>query len=112
MAQVERSRGSREPYWRMMLARWKHSGLSVRTFCRAEGLNQGTFYWWRRELKRRDQPKPAFLPVRVVAERTASATAGVEVVLGNGRCVRVAVGFDPETLVRTVELLEAGAASC
>ena len=108
MAQVERSRGSREPYWRMMLARWKHSGLSVRTFCRAEGLNQGTFYWWRRELKRRDQPKPALLPVRVVAERTASATAGVEVVLANGRSVRVGTGFDSQTLVCVVELLEGG----
>jgi hypothetical protein len=96
----------------MVLARWKRSGLSVRTFCRAEGLNQGTFYWWRRELNRRDQPKPTFLPVRVLAEKAGSAAAGVEVVLGNGRCVRVGVGFDPDTFVRIVELLEAGDQSC
>ena len=40
MARVVQSGGSREPYWRMVLARWKRSGLSVQTFCRAEGLNQ------------------------------------------------------------------------
>lgn len=49
MARVVQLAGRREAYWRSILARWKRSGLSVRTFCRTEGLNQGTFYWWRRE---------------------------------------------------------------
>ena len=44
MARVVLLGGSREPYWRMVVARWKRSGLSVRTFCRAEDLNQGTFF--------------------------------------------------------------------
>ena len=101
-------RPSREPYWRRVLARWKRSGLSVRAFCRAEGLNALTFYWWRRELERRDQPQPAFLPVHVVAETTEPPTGGIEVVLANGRCLRVGAGFDPRTLVRVVELLEPG----
>jgi len=96
----------------MVLARWKRSGLSVATFCQAEGLNSATFYWWRRELNRRDQPKSAFLPVHVLAEKAGSSVAGVEVVLGNGRCVRVGVGFDPDTLVQIVELLEDGGPSC
>jgi transposase len=112
MARVAQSGGGREPYWRLVVARWKHSGLSVRTFCGAEGLNPGTFYWWRREVNRRDRSRSAFLPVRVVAEKVGPSAAGVEVILGNGRCVRVGVGFDPDTLVQTVELLEGGDASC
>ena len=80
----------------------------MRAFCRAEGLNEPTFYWWRRKLDRRDQPEPAFLPVHVVAEEAEPpATRGIEVVLANGRCLRVGAGFDPHTLVRVVELLEA-----
>jgi hypothetical protein len=71
-----------------------------------------TFYWWRRELERRDQPQPAFLPVRVLAEKTAPSTVGIEVVLANGRSVRVGAEFDPRTLVRVVELLEQGGPSC
>jgi transposase-like protein len=112
MAQVERQGRSREPYWRLVVARWKRSGLSVQAFCRAEGLKQATFYWWRRELNRRDQPKPAFLPVRVIAERAEPSSGGVEVVLANGRCLRVGVGFDPQTLVQVVELLEDGGSAC
>jgi hypothetical protein len=41
MARVVQSGGSREPYWRLVVTRWKRSGLTVRTFCRTEGLNQG-----------------------------------------------------------------------
>jgi Transposase IS66 family len=39
MARVAQTGGGREPYWRLVVARWKHSALSVRTFCGAEGLN-------------------------------------------------------------------------
>lgn len=114
MAQLVESRGKREPYWRQMVARWKSSGLSARAFCRAEGINEPMFYWWRREFIRRDESgaKPAFLPVQVVVEKPESPTGSVEIVLANGRRVRVGVGFDPQTLVRVVELLEGGGQSC
>ncbi len=35
----------RESYWRQVLARWRRSGLSVRAFCRTEGVNKPQFYW-------------------------------------------------------------------
>jgi transposase-like protein len=108
MAREVQSGSGREMYWRLVLARWKRSGLSVRTSCRAEGLNQGTFYWWRREWNRRDQPKPAFFAVRILPERAESPSGSIEVVLANGRSVRVRAGFDPQTPVRVVELLEGG----
>ena len=112
MANSVHARPSREPHWRQVIARWKRSGLSVRAFCGAEGLNPMTFYWWRRELERRDQPQPAFLPVRVLAETTGPSTVGIEVVLANGRSVRVSAGFDSRTLAQVVELLEQGGRSC
>ncbi|CAN5851095.1 hypothetical protein BH23PLA1_BH23PLA1_19670 [soil metagenome] len=70
------------------------------------------FYWWRRELQRRDQATPAFLPVHVLADKAESPARGIEVVLANGRCLRVGVGFDPQTLVQIVALLEEGGRSC
>src|SRR3954453_11105422 len=110
MAKVHRT-GSREPYWRLVVARWKRSGLTVGEFCRSESLNQATFYWWRRELRRRDQPQPAFLPVRVLADQPQTA-GSIEVVLANGRCLRIGAGFDRRTLVEVVKLLEDGGATC
>ena len=57
--------------------------------------------------------KPAFLPVHVVTDQADEpATRGIEVVLANGRCLRVGPGFDPHTLVTLVDLLEARGASC
>ena len=112
MAQATRKLG-REPYWRMVLARWRRSGLSVRTFCRAEGVSEPSFYGWRRKLDQADHKKPAFLPVHVVTEEAKEpATRGIEIVLTNGQCLRVGPGFDPHTLVALVDLLEAGGLSC
>src|SRR5262249_37718247 len=112
MAHVEQSGGSREPYWRMALARWKRSGPSVRAFCRAEGLNQGSLYWWRRGLDGRAQPQPAVLPGRSIPQRDKPPALSLEVLLANGRSVRVGPGFDPQTLVRVLKLLEEGGPSC
>jgi transposase len=112
MGRVAGSGNGREPYWRTVLDRWKRSGLSGRAFCLTEGVSLPSFYWWRRELQRLDQPKPAFLPVHVLADKAESHAGGVEVVLANGRCLRVGIGFDPRTLVQVVELLEDGGRSC
>jgi hypothetical protein len=112
MAQPTSDRGS-ESYWRQVLARWQRSGLSVRAFCRAEDVNEPRFYWWRRKLGQTKPEEPAFVPVHVVAEPADEpVTRGIEVVLANGRCLRVGPGFDPHTLVALVDLLEARGASC
>jgi transposase len=112
MAQATRDLG-REPHWRRVLARWRRSGVSVRAFCRAEGISEPSFYVWRRKLDQADHKKPAFLPVHVVTEEAKQpATRDIEIVLANGRCLRVGPGFDPHTLVTLVDLLEAGDTSC
>jgi hypothetical protein len=97
----------------MVIGRWRRSGQSVRTFCRAEGINEPKFYWWRRKLEQADQQKPSFLPVHVVRDDAGQPAApNIEVVLANGRSLRVPSGFDPRTLVMLVELLEGGGTSC
>jgi transposase len=105
---------SKEPYWRQVLARWRSSGLSVRAYCETQGISLQSFYRWRRELQRRDRARPQFLPVRVVAEPVASDGDGgaIEVVLTNGRCLRVRPGFDRATLVRLLDVLGDGGTSC
>jgi transposase len=106
--------GSREQYWRGYLTRWEASGLSVRDFCEFHDLSQQSFYWWRREIPHRDQAESQFLPVQVIPDEPPPQSDGgaVEIVLAQGRLVRVRPGFDPQTLVRVVELLEAGGRPC
>ncbi len=100
----------RQRYWEAVVRRWREDGQSVRAFCRAEGLRESAFYFWRRKLARR--APPAFLPVQVVAPArgrwgVAEATGGVEIVLAPGRTVRVRPGFDRQTLADVLAVLEA-----
>lgn len=94
--------------WRKTLADFQSSGLSIRGFCRAHGLPESAFYFWRRELTRRDHrpakrttvAKRAFMPIRVVA------SVPLEVVLRSGQVVRVAAGFEAAHLQAVVAALE------
>jgi hypothetical protein len=82
------------------------SGLSVRAFCVRHGLAQASFYAWRRVLERRAAEQPAFVPVQVVADATpAGQASALEILLLDGRTVRIAPGFDVATLRRLLAVL-------
>ncbi len=120
--------------WRELIERWQASGQTVREFCRSAQVREAAFYWWKRRLARRhggrgpngDRPAnlkaeridvqtsaagqdllraPRFLPVRLVMEQAAGS--GVEIHWDNGRTVRLGRGFDRQTLVDVLAVLEA-----
>jgi transposase-like protein len=133
---IRRGDSQRQRYWEEIVRRCRESGQSVRAFCRAEGLRESAFYFWRRELAQHSQradkasdsrpetppampaahlPKrqsphqgamPSFLPVRVLEPSVAEAAHGVEIILGQGRTVRVRAGFDRQTLADVLAVLE------
>jgi transposase len=96
----------KERQWRRWIGEWQASGLSVRTFCQRRGLTVASFYAWRRVLQRRAAEKSAFVPVQVVADAVPTQTSALEVVLTDGRTVRVAPGFDAATLRQLLAVLE------
>lgn len=111
---TNRRRDSRKAaFWRESVARWRRSGQSVRAYCAGAGLSEPSFYAWRRQLTMRDQAArpqrsaPHFVPVHVVPAAPPSAAPPLDVVLGNGRVIRVAPGFDAALLRQLVAVLEA-----
>jgi transposase-like protein len=121
----ERDRG-KERYWRRVLRQWQRSGQGVRAFCSAYGLSEPSFYAWRRAIQERDRsgerrsrrsPRQARGPVEgdslpVFVPVTITATpAPLEVVLRDGRLVRVPAPFDAATLRQLLGVL-AEAPSC
>ena len=134
---VRQGGSERQAYWEEAMRRWKGSGQSVRAFCGNEGVRESAFYFWRRELAQRSRrteaangsrpqasrvrtasrsPKrassqhrsiPSFLPVHVVEDAAAEATSGVEIILAHGCTVRVRSGFERQTLVDVLAVLEA-----
>ena len=87
----------KESSWRRHLKAQAGGGLSVAAYCRRHGLRAHGFYWWRRELARRDAAAPAaFVPVHVMSERPVAVReeepGAIEIVLPGdrgGRRVRV-----------------------
>jgi transposase len=96
----------KEQQWRRWIGEWQASGLSVRAFCQRHGLTVASFYTWRRVLQRRAAEKTTFVPVQVVADAVPTQTSALEVVLSDGRTVRVAPGFDAATLRQLLAVLE------
>ena len=130
MRQRERSRQVWER-WRKRVSEQGRSGQSVPEFCRERGLCAPHFYVWKKRLREaaggRDglgAPLTKFVEVRVApgwwgqggAARDAGAggrqavgDGRVEVLLKNGRSLRVGPGFDAE-LVRALVAVVEGAA--
>jgi hypothetical protein len=96
----------KERQWLRRIAQWRTSGLSVRDFCDRHDLATPSFYAWRRVLERRAAEKAAFVPVQVVADAPLTPASALEVVLADGRAVRVAPGFDAATLRQLLAVLE------
>ena len=96
----------KEQQWRRRIDQWRTSGLSVRAFCARQGLSTTNFYNWRRVLERRAAEQVVFAPVQVVADSLPTPTSALEVILADGRVVRVAPGFDAATLRRLLAVLE------
>ena len=103
-----RARDERKEWqWRRWIGEWQASGLSVRAFCERRGLTVASFYAWRRVLQRRAAEKATmFVPVQVVADTVPARTSALELVLADGRTVRVAPGFDTATLRQLLAVLE------
>jgi len=105
----------KEAFWRRMMARQPSSGMSVRAWCRKHSVRESSFYWWRRQLARRDAPAPVLVPIRVGADRSASdafersavsgALSRIEIVLPARRRVRLIGSVDRQALTDVLAVL-------
>jgi hypothetical protein len=120
----------RAEQWASLIDRWRAGGLSLPVFCERNGVRPGTMRNWvyKPALKRAvekarratqascetpaeaaelAESTPVFLPVKIaeVATEPKRHTA-IEVILREGRRIRVRGGFDPQTLRQVVATLE------
>lgn len=112
----------REARWRRVVGEHKRSRLTIREFCRRGKLKESAFYFWRRELQRRqvadstrrarqeqrslaDPAAPAFVPVRV-EQHSAAAGGRIVIELSSGYRVHVTAPVERQALADVLAVLE------
>jgi hypothetical protein len=99
-------------FWQRTIREAARSGLSTREFCRQRKLEESQFYWWQRRLSAARQApkerKPAAGPASfaLVSDEGGGVDAGIELVLGDGRRLRIRRGVDEETLRAVLAAVE------
>jgi transposase-like protein len=96
--------------WRRLFSEQEESGESVAGFCRARGVREALFYYWRKRL--REAAMPQFVEVQVAkpqlgAKHSRSALEStIEVRLRNGRSLIVAPEFEASQLRALLAVVE------
>ena len=112
MTSNELKHEAKKQEWSMSIQECRGSGLSVRAWCRQEGINAATYYRWERELLALAETEPcssvsavrfAELPTPKQASRNA-AERSATLHIGNAS-LDIYPGCDTEQLKMLVELL-------
>jgi len=99
-------------YWKKVIQQAARSGVSIREFCQQRQLTVSQFYWWQRRLQQAP-PRPkkrgsggTSASFVLVSEPGEGSEAGIELVLGDGRRIRIHKGVDATTLRAVLAALE------
>jgi transposase len=101
-------------FWQMAIETWQASGLSVRQFCKQEGLSEPSFYSWRKRLAKVVEPEAdnrainsaePFIQVSLQQEKSSC----MELMFSSGHMLRINPGIDNKTLTVVLSAIcEAG----
>lgn len=118
---ARRGNGEKEQYWRRIVEGQAVSGLSIRRYCIDRGVNEPSFFAWRKELARRDaaankkrvrsrtpsrRPAPIEFARLQIAPGEPAGGGCIEIILPAGVRIRVPRGACPDTLGNVLGALE------
>lgn len=76
----------RRELWRQRITQQEKNGLSIRVFCREQGLSEPAFYAWRQRLRSENHPVRF---ARVETKPAAESAAPIELMRASGDRLRV-----------------------
>jgi hypothetical protein len=92
--------------WAELIAAQQRSGVSVKQFCKEQGLTEGSFYTWRKRLQKKEPVRFALVDRRTAGQEPATE-ATLELVLATGERLRIGAGVGAATLRTVLEALRA-----
>ena len=89
-------------YWQRMIREAARRGMSIREFCRQRRLKECQFYWWQHKLKAGRQDRSTrgqggnrgVASFALVSNEPEGTDARIELVLGDGRRLRIRKGAE------------------
>jgi hypothetical protein len=97
---------SKADEWAERIAAQQRSGISVKHFCKEQGLTEYSFYAWRKRLQE-SGPVRFALVERSARQQERATGAALELVLATGERLRIDAGVDTATLRAVLEILRA-----
>ena len=110
MSNAKKSDTDQQQFWQMVIETWQNSGMSVRQFCKQEGLSEPSFYSWRKKLAKVEEPEAdkeevcqpgPFIQVSMPTDQHG----GLELVLSSGNTLRISKATDSKTLTDVLSAL-------
>ena len=90
--------------WAERIAAQQRSGMSVKQFCKEQGLTEYSFYGWRKRLQEKGSVRFALVE-RSGRRQERTAESVLELVLATGERLRIGPGVDITTLRTVLEVL-------
>jgi transposase-like protein len=101
-------------YWQQMVREATRSKLSIREFCRRNHVRESQYFWWQRKLNGNRHPKRfqktgnkiKSASFALVSNEPEATDAGIELILQDGRRLRISRGVDEQTLRSVLAAVE------
>lgn len=97
---------SKADEWAERIAAQQRSGISVKQFCKEQGLTECSFYSWRKRLQEKGPVRFALVERSARRQERAAETV-LELVLATGERLRIGTGVDTTTLRIVLDALRA-----
>ena len=92
--------------WAGRIAAQQRSGITVKQFCKEQGLTECSFYAWRKRLQEKAPVRFALVDRRGTRQESPMEAA-LELVLATGERLRISAGVDTATLCGVLAALRA-----
>jgi len=102
----ERTANPKADEWGERIASQRRSGMSVKQYCKEQGLTEYSFYAWRKRLQEKGPVRFALVE-RNARRQERTAEAALELVLATGERLRISTGVDAATLRTVLDALRA-----
>jgi transposase len=104
---VDETAIAKNDQWRERIAAQERSGLSVRRFCKEQGIAEHLLFYWRKRLRNHQEPVRFALVERGAASAGTVSEPALELVLNTGERLRISSGVDQKTLGTVLAALRA-----